>query len=640
MSLHGLPVVSSRMLGSLPDVVWFDILHHLEESELYLLRCSGNKRLLSFIGRMKSAFFRIMTDRSKDLKFSWPNRISEDSQLTELEVTLLDSNRIPHDLQDSSLPLNRFPKTLTRLTLEFTISSAPFANPFTVQRPTEASARLKALDEHFPCLHTLYNGIRFDGSLQYYVLPSSLTKLSAPHRYPSACFIGRDLLPPTLRYLKLSEGVGGDLQYPLSLETLISQDVDSSKLPHMPNLKALREMENYVRDWQRFPSLTALDGKLDLSFDWTGPRLKELNTRAPIFGTSYIKLPRTLERITQGGDDYTSVDTFIPHRFDPEHVRDLPPALQELHLWFGSNPSSTIGLLAHLPKTLTTLDMRYTALHASADFSLLPLTLTCLRSHNINSRNVKHLQRLTQLRELGLYGGCMTPSLARQLPRSLSSLRLSGVALTTKGYYYEPGVRLKKKYWLESPQTNALIDTLPPCLVSLVIAPTPTQTYWWKHAYDILKGLPVSLERLRLDFRFQLINIFPTASTTAADSQAPGASETAATKSTDVFSRLTRLTYLCMHAKPYPSDVGHYAAAFPRNLYAYRGPPIQPSEMRHLPKTLKFWWRQSAYEILGDVALHTGHDPVYFWIHPVEEHCVTWLDDEHCTSLRELRPFY
>lgn len=639
------------MLRSLPDSIWADVLYYLDESDVHQLRISGDKKLIRCAGMMKSAFFRVMKSCTQVLQNGsynlvlavsrWPKTISESLELTKLEVTFLDERRIPNLLREDALPLSLFPKTLTRLTLEFTITSGPFANPFTVTRTSEAPNRLKMLDEHFPCLHTLYNGIRFDGNLQYYVLPSSLTKLSAPHRYPSALQSSDIPLPPNLRFLKLFD-TGGDT-FPPSLEVLIAH-IDTNKLPRMPYLHTLREIEGSIQDWTRFPSLTALDGVLDLSADWSGPPLKLLNTRSPILPTSYIRLPRTLERVTQGGDDYTSTDYYQPFRFEAEHVRDLPPALKELQLQFSQKLSSTTDLFAHLPKTLTTLDMRYTALPASADFSLLPLTLTCLRSHNINHKNVKQLHHL-KLIELGLYGGCLTPSFTRQLPRSIRTLRLSAVGLATKGYYYEKGCPLKKQYTTKTPQTTALIDTLPSTLTSLTVAPTTTQIYWWKHAYEIFKSLPLSLEVLRLDFRFEQIHLSPPspALSEVQPSNEPVSDSSGlsyfAPVSTSIFRRLERLRHLCLRTRLLPKDEGKFAEHLPPSLYAYTGPPISYGEGPQLPKGIKFW-RRNATPFLGHIAQFTNVDAVFYSIHPIADQYKSWLDDCNSPDRREFATLY
>lgn len=404
------------------------------------------------------------------------------------------------------------------------------------------------------------------------------------------------------------------------METLSLPAVFDKFLPALPNVRKLSLLAGALC-LEKFPALTALDGELDLSLSSTRHwPLTALNSKVPIPSSYYENLPRTLTQI-HGGFSHSGYSRLVdPFQFDCEFVRDFPPALTDLTLSYTLKSKSTENFFNLMPKGLTSLDMRYTSVHPSNDFKSLPVTLTCLRTHNLSEKNIGHIRHLTRLRDLGLYGGCMTAAFAKQLPRSLTSLRLSGVGLRSKGKYLSKGSPLVTTYSRSHPDLTALHDTLPP-LFKLVIAPTKSQWYWWDNAYEILRRLPTSLEVLRLDFLFQAMHIFPRPQHTSGSTEGSPKAQEESEKTTDLFTRLHNLRHLCMNVKPLYADLGWSARFLPPRLYAYRGPPLMEEEVPFLPKTLVMIWKRTVHwsPCYDAVEKHLGITPAHYWIRPVQE---------------------
>lgn len=558
--------MSSRVLA---EDVWQAILGYLDQSHIHYLRCSGDPWLLGVVGRHKTAFFY----RENCLTLSWPSRVHSESLITDLSVIIVSLQR--PNVPFTPLTLACLPKTLTKLTVE-TVLPMDLALLFSVASSFDARSKLSTLDAHLPSLHTLRlyaaEGMSAPGGIHFWMLPSSLTSFSGFSR--RIVFHSEIPLPPNITHIHVPEHSIHPSSFTPSMaqnmQTLISQSSFNSALPPMANLTTLRDTDMKLSDsWGKFPSLTALyctvsSAALDCP-SFRHLKLKLLVVKYEIRPEQYALLPRSLTKVRI----IKNIGVLLG--FDRNYVHDLPPNLIELKL--APSPHTDKQLLPLLSKNLQTLDIGDTALPRNDSFAMLPSTLTCLRTHNLNEGNVRHIRHLKLLTDLSLFGGRMTAAFARNLPRSLTRLRLWNVSLRINGSNHTKGWPTRSAYSMDRPETTALIDTLPP-LTTLIVTALYGHSYWWTHARAIFARLPISLTKLMLDSGSQNIQLF--------------SPEQDSAQVVNAINRLTNLRMLVIRTWHGCSPPGMLEQSLPRELVAFSGPAMSREHVKYLPKSLRY----------------------------------------------------
>ena len=513
-------------------------------------------------------------------------------------IALKESTRSCYLLQ-KTLAYEHLPRSLTSLYLDLVFDYSPFFVPDTDDHALVATRQLKALQENLPNLASLTYMSAASLLLpqnfhSFWTLPPSLTYA---HLTDRRTFFSPEIpLPPRLRCLMGNCWLHKGALDPISqtLETVVTYNVIELACP-MTALKTFNT-SHCTESLDFLPAVTHVElNMMGRSWEtpWNGPPLQYILTRlSVIMPEHFANLPKTLTQ-WQVHDQHQQIRV--------KHLSLLPPSLKYLKLACEMDEKPKVGILAHLPKELAMLDMANTTFWPQMDFSMLPSTMTALRTHNINEKNAHQIAQLKSLTELRLYGGRITASIARKIPRSVTYLRLQAVALRTKGRYQVKGSCQVFDYSMTNPDVAALDGTLPACLQKLEVVPVKSMNYWWNHAYDIFKGIPTSLTSLALHFsdKFQPMAIYPTALAhrsleatvasieAAVDENAQGEDEDADWM-TDLFSRLSNLKHLYLRTSVSDENFGWFALKLPPQLTSYYGPSLCQDEIDVLPKTIRF----------------------------------------------------
>lgn len=609
------------MYRQLSEDAWHAILRYLNQTQIINLSLTGDKRMLNIISALKIAIYQSYSHSASTSVLRWPPKVNHNSSLFELEFNVLNPALSPAEFQPIEIGTQLFPRTLTSLTLQCMYRGNKDTVPF-IAEIKGAPAKLALMASSLPFLSTFIVNLAFNylgatvlRARLFWILPPSVTYFSGFNPGNEIALHPKIPLPPNLIYCRSSFRTSSPFQFPPSLETLISNlspEHIGDDLPHLRHLTLSRPSERL----HSFPALVSLHPTTQLSSNYLAdyqalpPRLTYLKCRhLPTWAYAY--LPRSLTLISS----LIHHDTSVPWRFDIEFLRDLPPALKELHLLkcHTYNPPG-IHSIASLPRGLTTLDLGPIspkgALHA------LPPTITSLASRGINQRNVERLQLFPKLVRLKLIGGQITTKLALLLPRKLTHLSLDGVSLPTNGRVPYPAafstaapsssnsssnpsspLSHPNTIMVMNPDTSVLHGTLPPFLQTLNIKAAKRHTYWGTHAYDILIGLPVSLQNLLIYLGRERtpMNIHPylpeqTKDASPSSSPPPSNPSTIVVTdhSTDLFERFVNLRVLHLVCRSLDAENGWFARRLPPNLLAYTGPQLSQLELESLPKTIRY----------------------------------------------------
>lgn len=550
------------------DDAWLQIIYYLDEKQVYALHSCGSPGLSRIIAKRRSIF----------AKARWPSRVdSESTTLVDLRTEDLNLFGTSSVITNGALELRFLPKTLTRLNLGIKYGRAL---PFWVSDLDQADAQLALLGQSLPFLHTLETTFRVSDQIFYWTLPPSLTYFASHTGTLTVLLSPLIPLPEKLQVFISKDLVKGDPQAMLeafraliSLRQLALHSVTFKPLPIFPKLEMLH-VGRYSGpcSLSSLPSVTALCADAHLDASSPAHPLKYWRTSHHHF-VDYAKLPRSLVK-------WTTIDSkrrrIRLRSIDYQSVCLLPPSFAYLSLF--SHPHSGIpkDTFSSLPQNLLLLDIKHVAFDLNILLPAAPPTLTALRTHGINPVTVRLLSRFAGFQELGMYGGRMTANLARLLPRSLRSLTLHQVGLTTKGKFQSKGSGEIQSYSKCNPDTTALDASLLPPLTYLNVKPSHTQYYWHTHFYEILKGIPTSIEHLVLDYRrgWEALSIYPNSTTGEADR----------TKPSDLFLRLVNLKNLFFFASKYnPLDQGLTAKSLPKKLTAFACSMLTADDVPHLP---------------------------------------------------------
>ena len=489
--------------------------------------------------------------KQKLLPFAWPFRESRASQLVELCFKLETFNTFSIDqITDTGYGLESLPKTLRRLALEFPRAASPFLLSDLLVRETVQTQ----IDEQLPGLE--YLSLKGHARGSFLLIPKSVTRFSFLEPSDGIHIPDLAALPPHIKHLiipdiNLYEETA--LALPHTLETLDFRMTVLNCAPrHLTSLTAYRIIIPRGRNLSYPPNLTHLKVSAEVGWPWDDfpDTLTSLHmdyyyryTRS-----SAIKLPPNLVKWTTNSDKRPVVAVTVD--FSEEVLTSLPPLLQTLSLAFTNK--IVPKLMQYLPTGLTSLDMRYSKIPID-EYSLLPLSLTELFVPSYSSANAKYIERLVNLREFGAFGGIVSAKSLKQLPRGITAIQFHGVALDIKTQkrwkLYQsaldkqaaappptptPAAQPTLQATLTSkplsaskqasslkaarkaankaaaaskpatselkPELNAFHGTLPPNLTKLVVFHYCTHLYYYEHAAEIYKDLPVSLEELHLIF--------------------------------------------------------------------------------------------------------------------------------------------
>lgn len=507
---------------NLPQDFWIPLLPYLDEYQLSFLRRTGDRRVIGVLQSPQTLRWIGHGRNMKSLPFLWPVTELRSSRLVDLELKLR-----PHDLNlsDPDPPtgyeLKNLPKTLRRLSVHFPGALKPFG----MSGQGCVGDVLQSYEEYLPALEDL----RVGGPTEerYVLLPPTLTRFSFPSWFSSS-MLHPGSVPRNLESLELY-GIDLDVevmvQLPLSLKELIwrTGSATSEDMPPLPYLTRLSlplltpRQTTFKCEMPLLQDLSiVLHAELDVSLN---PELLILLSSLPLLHTFHSNhplvrldpslLPQSLTKWTTDSVKRQKVGGMID--FLPSAVSALPPLLKTLS--FNLCHITTYGVLEMLPAGLTSLDFRRTRLDKD-EYQHLPTTLTELFVPTYNSYTAKYITLLTQLREFGAFGGVATRKSIELLPRSLTALQFHGMALDTSLHRHHTKKHAKAGMLdvnkqvtgatlpLQVPEAelNAFQGTLPPNLKKLLVFHHQTHLYYWKHAAEIYKDLPVSLEELHLLF--------------------------------------------------------------------------------------------------------------------------------------------
>ena len=544
----------SRALGTVPPLnmsvplnpdIWRLIFIYLEHTDIHKLRCIGDRSVAGLVVRRESSFYVERHHRGQAHNI-WPCSLSQASDLRILEVV--------HLCQCFSFSPALTPPpspAMSHKLVYLKVHSCNFGvSPFVIANASLAKARIAELDVMLP--HLRYLNCYDNHRQGLYVAPSSVTHFVI--LVTGACPLDPLVpLPPHLISLECTVDSMLFLEHlPISIESIRLKfalyDRAFPKASHLLRLVNLKEMELYSFNYvgrltiEDLPDLLALPPKLTnlrllefeldealLMSDWLPKSLVSLYIEVPFPASAYSLLPRTLQHLTSrnskaqlvhehrwdisGGNVRRSkVVQPLPHDIEGRlenglleaGLEPLPPALQHLRLGAFAPahiPNWMEQLSTHFVPGLTSLDMRCTSSIESSQFVHLPVTLTLLNFEGVTLPKVKHLHRLHQLVSLGLYGGILTTSIAKALPRAITALTLAQVALITKGHYCVSAHTEYLTYSETSPQISPL-GHLPAHLRSLKLLPSAEDTYWETKLTAILEIIPSqTLETLIIDIK-------------------------------------------------------------------------------------------------------------------------------------------
>lgn len=578
------------------DDVWLQILSLLEEKDVYALISCGSPSLRRIIGKRQSIFAR----------GRWPSNVhSETPSLLELrteDINLDARNSVVHG---GHLELRHLPRTLTRLSLHV----GGVSLPLWVVDVGHAPSQLERLGAHFPSLQSLDMSFNFRGPLCYWTLPPTLTRFSCLKPNNLLRFSHQITFPEKLQVFISKDGVMGDrrtilqaMQALKDLRVLIWESMYSEYLSaepcHVMSQLQTLHLGRYAPQCPliNIPSATAVSGNVFFT--------DEMSAAHPL---KHLRSPGWLGVFPQGLEKWTLIDSRRRVRLMPLHVselRRLPPSFQYLRLY--SYDVILDDYYTLLPPQLLLLDIQQVTFDLKRLLPVAPPTLTALRVCGLNHVTAKLLSRFTNLRELVMFGGRMTANLARILPRSLRSLSLQSVALTTTGKYQLKGTGEIIKYSISNPDTTALHAANLPPLTYLNITPKLSHLYWYTHFYDILADIPTSLEHLILHFReHEPISLYPKAEPIAPpawDGLPPGTPPPSSnlppppSGPTNLFSRLTNLIHLYFYCRAVvPAERGWLVKSLPPSLFALHFFLLNVADdMPNVPRSIRYITRHDS----------------------------------------------
>lgn len=534
--------------------------------------------------------------------------------LTDLRVvnaSVYSSNSL---VADRILKLSFLPKTLTRLSLGLTSTSLPFW----IKDTSQIAAQLALLGQSLPSLLTLETSCTSTGDNPLWILPPTLTHFSSLCRIRFSADIA---LPRDLKVFHAKddaidrEAMMKTFMALTDLRELFWEFLANWHVFRFPNLESIL-VHHYtlLSLLDQCPSATALAGEIQFDDDSVvGHPLKFWRSENQHCFPEL--LPRSLVKMTTM--DHRR--RLRLRRFGWQQIPQLPPALGYLSLWPHAQNDIPKDAFLSLPSQLVLLDMRHVAFDLRILLPAAPLSLTALRTHGINPVAARLLKRFPAFQELGMYGGRMTATLARSLPRSLRSLTLQHVSLTTKGKYQCKGTGEILKYSSSNPDTTALSASFMPQLTSLYITPCRSHHYWHTHFYEILKDIPTSIRHLALHYRARTpISFWPNEASSDPSSDAPSALPR--TFPSDLFSRLESLVHLYLYAGALAlSDYGWFVGSLPRNIVALSaGSVITAPELPHLPRSVQYFtlYKPDTRGLLDYKEYEDSHDP---WRGPKEK---------------------
>lgn len=498
---QSIALVLRNLMARLGAEPWQQVLFYLDELDVIRLHLSGDRVVQKVLETRHSAclpagYFQI------------DKRPSIFPGLQSLRRLELDAD---HQIRIAPLDDLNWPSTLVVLRIDIGLRS----HPFKVNSVDAIPARSRELELQFPVLAEFY----CKRPLGWCVFPSSLTTLELGTSSPSDEALS---LLSRLVTLKLQGSYfAGDLTVlPTTMENLSVlwhtdrvANVMRQQLPHFAH--SLKTLSFYSGGWkpteedlsclyvlQRLESLQIKEVRLpkDLNFrNILPPRLTSLSLDQPVPPSQYEQLPRTIRKVTYLHRVIETVN--IKWDLNNAKVCDLPPALEIVRLASAVPPNqskTTLEGFQHFSR-LTTFDMRWTSVKAS-EYRHLPPTITSLHLHAVTLPKARLLSELfPKLADVGLYGGTLTKSIAKCLPRNLRSLTLSHLALVTKGHYHPSGDPMKPESYssASNPQLGALAE-LPPRLNSFTLFVSIAHKYWSTHLGTILCKLPFASTLLTL----------------------------------------------------------------------------------------------------------------------------------------------
>lgn len=551
------------------DDVWLQILSYLEEKDVSELYSCGNPALNRIVAKRKSIF---ATRR-------WPSKInSETPMLLDLRLQNVNLSAKGSVIPNNTLELRFLPKTLTRLSLHLHTAILPFW----VSDVSQANAQLEQLASALPSLHTLDTSFLLDTVYAFWTLPPTLTHFSSPSFQYKLRFHHEIALPKNLKVFRTRDEIASDRAATLKafselkdLREFWTEFRITEAHPDFPKVESISTNRlTTVSPLRNFPSAIAFAGHYyHQNGSIVDHPLKYWRSYGQFIDPSH--LPRGIVKLTT-----------MDHRrrvrlvgFSHLQLASIPSTLEYLFIWGHPHPGISKDAFSVLPTNLKLLDIKQVAFDLKILLPILPSSLTTLRTHGLNSTNVRLLQRFVNFTELGMYGGRMTANLARLLPRTLRSLTLQHVALTTKGKYQCKGSTEILNYSVGNPDTTALDASHLPSLTYLNVTPGISQTYWNTHFYEILKSIPTSIRHLILHYRAQTpVSIYP-------NSRNP----TPRSEPTDLFSRLEDLNHFWLYASNVVlQDYGWFARSLPRHVEALFISIFDKSEVAHLPPSVRF----------------------------------------------------
>lgn len=596
------------MSRSLSADIWESVANSLNSTSIYRLKCCGDKRLIKAIEKRTTASF----CGNSTKRLVWPSNVSEDAFIKDLTVKMIHRHNDPGGLADeAAISLQKLPRTLVSLRLK-TASITPFTSDNTMG----ARVRLEQLRTGLPVLESLTCYVRTGWSNQTWVLPPSLTYARLRGGYYCKT-INRELpLPPNLKHLisDCSFETEDLPPLPATLETLMVKQIRED-ISHLTLLRTVAGVSP-SNGLNKLPLLSRISATISFDEENCYPSLTDLHSEYTSSYKNVASLPRNLTRWTVNDHQLEPVA--------PDLIKDLPPALRYLRIADEMNLNGlTAQVVSSLPRNLALIDIRWTRIDLKMALPLFPKNLTGLRTHNLTKHNASLLSRFTDLRELRLYGGQITASMARKIPRTLETLSLFQVALVTKGRYFIKGSTEKLTYSASNPDITALDGTLPPRLKSLTVTPSSLQTYWASFAYDIFKSIPTTLTSLVLDnsalYRTR-IAIHPRSSplfvppNSSAEEVVLPSDHSSVDRSTDLFSRLPDLFLLYVYGSKHEADKEWFSRHLPRKLKVWYGPRLSVEEAQSLPTTLVYMSAHSYPYIEDEVIKAIGRTPTsYHW---------------------------
>lgn len=413
-----------------------------------------------------------------------------------------------------SLEGAQWPPNLTVLHLDF----ESVTQPFFVHSSEEVPAKSAELRLMFPHLEDLLCYTMISGRI--WVFPPKLQKivirggLMLPVAILSLPLLTLDTLNVNLESLDAN-------QFPSTIESLTFHVIHDwwealFRVGALPALKSVslrshqlltRTLQDSLAKMNRLESLTLKGACIRNDWKnfghWLPPNLQTLTLPYLICPTQYACLPRTLTQVFY----IHPIGDLMPFKWDVEKVliTDLPPALHTITLasQVRSKQSCILKGLDQQFKSLTSLDMRWTNVEVS-ELRHIPPTVRCLHLLAVTLPKARLLNELfPKLVEFGMYGGTLTKSIAKCLPRKLQTLSLSHVSLVVKGHHHPSGDPKAAVPYSEAsnPQLDALAH-LPPRIVTFALFPSNAHKYWKQNLGSILFKLPftTTLDKLILDF--------------------------------------------------------------------------------------------------------------------------------------------